>query len=80
MCALQCYYDNRYWTMWKLPMFGCTDPSQVLKEVASCTKVFPGAYVRLVAFDAKKQVQMCGFLVQRPKNAKEYTPVDKRSV
>ena len=80
MCALQCYYDNRYWTMWKLPMFGCTDPSQVLKESTSCTKAFPGAYVRLVAFDAKKQVQMCGFLVQRPKNAVEYTPVDKRSV
>ncbi|XP_044488020.1 ribulose bisphosphate carboxylase small subunit, chloroplastic-like [Mangifera indica] len=19
------YYDRRYWTMWKLPMFGCTD-------------------------------------------------------
>ncbi|MBD0418215.1 ribulose bisphosphate carboxylase small subunit, partial [Streptomyces sp. TRM S81-3] len=19
------YYDGRYWTMWKLPMFGCTD-------------------------------------------------------
>jgi hypothetical protein len=27
--ALQNYYDNRYWTMWKLPMFGCTDPIQV---------------------------------------------------
>lgn len=23
------YYDNRYWTMWKLPMFGCTDASSV---------------------------------------------------
>jgi ribulose-bisphosphate carboxylase small chain len=22
------YYDNRYWTMWKLPMFGCTDAAQ----------------------------------------------------
>ena len=27
------------WTMWKLPMFGCTDGSQVLAEVAACTKV-----------------------------------------
>lgn len=27
--ALQNYFDNRYWTMWKLPMFGCTDPVQV---------------------------------------------------
>ena len=32
------YYDNRYWTMWKLPMFGCTDGSQVLKEISACTK------------------------------------------
>ncbi|KAJ0039169.1 hypothetical protein Pint_21959 [Pistacia integerrima] len=27
------YYDGRCWTMWKLPMFGCTDSSQVLKEL-----------------------------------------------
>lgn len=27
--CLQNYFDNRYWTMWKLPMFGCTDPVQV---------------------------------------------------
>ncbi|WP_368854820.1 ribulose bisphosphate carboxylase small subunit, partial [Methylosinus sp. Ce-a6] len=24
------YYDGRYWIMWKLPMFGCNDPSQVM--------------------------------------------------
>merc|ERR1711920_130365 len=23
-------YENRYWTMWKLPLFGCSDPQQVL--------------------------------------------------
>lgn len=28
----QNYFDNRYWTMWKLPMFGCTDPVQVGPE------------------------------------------------
>ena len=37
--------------MYKLPMFGCTDPSQVLTEIANCTKSFPDAYIRLVAFD-----------------------------
>jgi hypothetical protein len=47
-CPIQ---DNRYWTMWKLPMFGCSDPSQVLREVAACTKAFPDARVRLVSFD-----------------------------
>jgi ribulose-bisphosphate carboxylase small chain len=33
------YYDNRYWTLWKLPMFGCSDPGQVLAEVQNCRKV-----------------------------------------
>jgi len=74
------YQDNRYWPMWKLPMFGCTDGSQVLKEIDACTKAFPDAYIRLVAFDASRQVQIAGFLVHRPSNAGDYRPVDKRSV
>ncbi|KAG2493137.1 hypothetical protein HYH03_008561 [Edaphochlamys debaryana] len=74
------YYDNRYWTMWKLPMFGCRDPMQVLREIVACTRAFPDAYVRLVAFDNLKQVQIMGFLVQRPKSAKDWQPVNKRSV
>ena len=45
------YSDNRYWTFYKLPMFGCNDSSQVLKEIANCVKSFPTAYIRLVAFD-----------------------------
>ena len=45
------YVACRYWTMYKLPMFGCTDPSQVLNEISNCTKSFPDAYIRLVAFD-----------------------------
>ena len=27
-------------------MFGCTDGTQVLKEVAACRKAFPDAYIR----------------------------------
>lgn len=37
-------------------MFGCTDPDQVLKEINLCTKAFPDAFIRLVAFDNKRQV------------------------
>mmetsp|Transcript_2894 Transcript_2894/g.4969 ORF Transcript_2894/g.4969 Transcript_2894/m.4969 type:complete len:187 (-) Transcript_2894:639-1199(-) len=74
------FYDNRYWTMWKLPMFGCNDASQVLTETARCTKAFPTSYVRLVAFDNKRQVQIISFLVQRPKSATDYCDVAKRSV
>merc|ERR1712176_1067727 len=35
-------YEGRYWTMWKLPMFGCSDPQQVLNEIEECQKEYPG--------------------------------------
>ena len=66
--------------MYKLPMFGCTDPSQVLGEIANCVKSFPDAYIRLVAFDAQRQVQCTGFLVHRPATSTEHLATDKRSV
>ena len=59
------YYDNRYWSMYKLPMFGCTDSSEVVREIENCKKDFPKCAVRLVAFDAKRQVQVGGFMVKR---------------
>jgi ribulose-bisphosphate carboxylase small chain len=60
------YYDGRYWTMWKLPMFGCTDSAQVLREIQECKKEYPNCFVRVLGFDNVKQVQICGFLVARP--------------
>mmetsp|Transcript_25569 Transcript_25569/g.64870 ORF Transcript_25569/g.64870 Transcript_25569/m.64870 type:complete len:187 (-) Transcript_25569:280-840(-) len=74
------YYDNRYWTMWKLPMFGCTDASAVLKEVAAASRACPAAYIRLVAFDNVRQVQIMSFLVQRPKGASDYCELRSRSL
>ena len=50
------YYDNRYWVMWKLPMYGCTNPEEVLQEVRSCTRSFPSAS-SVAGFDNIKQVQ-----------------------
>merc|ERR1712146_532252 len=55
------YYSNRYWPMWKLPMFGCQDPAQVLAEVAHCKRAFPNAYIRVCGFDSILQVQCAGF-------------------
>ncbi|CAG9465118.1 unnamed protein product [Pedinophyceae sp. YPF-701] len=63
------YQDNRYWTMYKLPMFGCTDSQEVIREIANCKKLFPGCYIRVVGFDNVRQVQCAGFLVQRPGSA-----------
>merc|ERR1712151_1156718 len=50
-------YENRYWTMWKLPMFGCSDPQQVLNEIEECQKEYPGCRVRVVGFDRVRQVR-----------------------
>ncbi|KAL2628827.1 hypothetical protein R1flu_013513 [Riccia fluitans] len=61
------YYDGRYWTMWKLPMFGCTDPSQVLREVEECkAKYGHKCYIRVLGFDNNRQVQCAMFIVHRP--------------
>ncbi|XP_055825778.1 ribulose bisphosphate carboxylase small subunit, chloroplastic 2 [Solanum dulcamara] len=60
------YYDGRYWTMWKLPMYGCTDATQVLNEVRECKKEYPQAWVRIIGFDNVRQVQCISFLADKP--------------
>lgn len=60
------YYDGRYWTMWKLPMFGCSDAVQVLNELDECVKTYPTAFVRIIGFDNIRQVQICSFIAHRP--------------
>merc|ERR1711907_285083 len=59
------FYYNRYWMMWKLPMFGCPAGDQVLAEVANCKKEYPDHYIRVVGFNAEKQVQMASFIVNK---------------
>ena len=66
--------------MYKLPMFGCTDSSQVLKEIENAKKAFPDAYIRIVAFDNVRQVQVGGFLVHRPASAKDFRAPEDRSI
>lgn len=63
------YYDGRYWTMWKLPMFGCTDPSLVIREMGECRKEYPKAYIRCIGFDNVRQVQCISFIVSKPAGA-----------
>ena len=60
------YYDGRYWTMWKLPMFGCTDALQVMREVEECKKEYPGSFIRIIGFDNKRQVQCISFIAYKP--------------
>ncbi|KAL6888675.1 hypothetical protein ACP4OV_009701 [Aristida adscensionis] len=56
----------RYWTLWKLPMFGCTDAAQVLREAAECRREYPDAYIRLIAFDSSRQCQCMSFVIHKP--------------
>ncbi|GLJ09293.1 hypothetical protein SUGI_0105760 [Cryptomeria japonica] len=60
------YYDGRYWIMWKLPMFGCNDAGQVMREINECSKAYPKAFVRIIGFDAVRQVQCISFIAQKP--------------
>ncbi|OAE21066.1 hypothetical protein AXG93_421s1160 [Marchantia polymorpha subsp. ruderalis] len=61
------YYDGRYWTMWKLPMFGCKDSSTVLGEVEECKKLYGDkCFIRVLGFDNIKQVQCSAFIVHKP--------------
>ncbi|GLT41161.1 hypothetical protein SLA2020_152450 [Shorea laevis] len=60
------YYDGRYWTMWKLPMFGCTDSSQVLKELEEAKKAYPNSFFRIIGFNNIRQVQCISFIAYKP--------------
>lgn len=72
--ASACYYTNRYWSMWKLPMYGATDADSVLAECKKAAKAFPNAFVRLAGFDANKQVQVVSFIVHRPAGGEALAP------
>ena len=73
------YYDNRYWVMWKLPMYGCQNPDEVIAEINTCIKCFPECYVRVAGFDNIKQVQCSAFLAHRPAS-EAACAVDQRQV
>ena len=63
------YYDGRYWTMWKLPMFGCNDATQVLAELEVAKKAYPHSFVRIIGFDNVRQVQCVSFIAYKPPRA-----------
>merc|ERR1712100_185050 len=59
------YYDNRYWSLYKLPMFGCTSSSDVVREIENCKSLYPIAKIRVLGFDPLRQVQTTGFIVRK---------------
>ncbi len=55
-----------YWSMWKLPLFGVTDPRVVVGEVDACAAEHPGAWVRLVGYDPAHGGLGTAFVVVQP--------------
>ena len=64
--------------MWKLPMYGCTSPEEVLSEIRACTSAFPDCFIRVAGFDNIKQVQCSSFLAHRPANDRTFAAVNNR--
>jgi ribulose-bisphosphate carboxylase small chain len=54
---------NHYWTMWKLPMFGESDPVRVMEELEACRRSYPDHHVRLIGYDNYTQSQGVCFVV-----------------
>lgn len=61
---------NTYWEMFGMPMFDLKDPAGALMEVGACRKTFPGHYIRVTAFDARRgwETPRMSFIVNRPRN------------
>jgi ribulose-bisphosphate carboxylase small chain len=55
--------SNHYWTMWKLPMFGETNPNHVLEELDNCRRSYPDHHIRLIGYDNYTQSQGVCFVV-----------------
>jgi len=54
---------DHYWTMWKLPMFGESDPVRVMEEVDACRRSYPDHHIRLIGYDNYTQSQGVCFVV-----------------
>ncbi len=54
---------DHYWTMWKLPMFGETDPVRIMEELEACHRSYPDHHVRLIGYDNYTQSQGVCFVV-----------------
>nr|ASQ39894.1 ribulose-1,5-bisphosphate carboxylase/oxygenase small subunit [Glaucocystis sp. BBH] len=58
--------EELIWTMWKLPLFGAQSPEDILSEIIACKQAYPDYFIRVVAFDSFRQVQIMSFVVHVP--------------
>lgn len=60
---------QRYWTLWKLPLFGAKTPQEVLNEIQGCRQENSKSYIRVMGFDNVKQCQVLSFIVHKPSHS-----------
>ncbi|HSF74241.1 ribulose bisphosphate carboxylase small subunit [Microcoleus sp. N9_B4] len=58
--------EMRYWTLWKLPLFGARSVQEIMAEIQSCRQENPTCYIRVMGFDNVKQCQVLSFIVHKP--------------
>ena len=55
-----------YWSMWGLPMFEVRSGDKVMAALNACAEANPGAFVKLIGYDPRRQGQVASFVVHRP--------------
>jgi ribulose-bisphosphate carboxylase small chain len=60
---------RHYWALWGLPLFGETDPDEIMRELAACRRAFPDHYVRVNGYDRFRQGQVASFVAAVPETA-----------
>jgi len=77
-CAVEYTDDphprNTFWEMWCAPLFDLRDAAGVMQEVHACREAYPGAYVKVNAFDSTQgfETTRLSFIVQRPREEREF--------
>jgi ribulose-bisphosphate carboxylase small chain len=56
---------DTYWYLWKLPLFGETDPDAVIAEATACRAANPGDHVRITGYNGRRQTQGLSVVVHR---------------
>ncbi len=64
--TLEPWARGPYWSMWGLPMFEVRSVEEVVAALAACAEANPGAYVKLIGYDPRRQGQVAAFVVHRP--------------
>jgi ribulose-bisphosphate carboxylase small chain len=57
---------DRYWSMWKLPLFEARDAADVQDEISACTSAHPGCFIKLIGYDRRRQTRAVSLMVHQP--------------